>query len=907
MLRGVMAVDPTQHSILLVGPRVVHLRPFFERRHYRVAAVNKGVEGMAALDSGQHHIVLLELNLGDLTATEFLMAARQAHADVTFLLIDDQSKAGQIVKALQAGLDGYLATPPDEDRLFFEVERHLAFRGGGMAGGMTTGPTTQIGIRPDVTELQSQLASRESALVEMGAQAELLQTEVTRMRDAHRRWLGVEAALQGVTEGPLDDNAARRLKERLALASVAETEVTALREELHATKTARRQAQEESERLRERVAQLEPNPGSLDGPALKDKATELEADNMVLAGRVAELEEELTLAKAESMALHEKHKADVGDLNRELNRMLTEHEDASGKLQRVEKDQAAAFTKARAEHEAALARLREEHQAATQKSDKEHATAVQRLQEELRRATSAQQAKASEQEEGRARALKQQLDAAVAERDQAVEGALDAELLLEELNTRITELTAQVRTAEERASKAETDFKRDKLRLVEEKEAAASGSHEAFEKIQRFAEENTQLKRQCAELEAMRAGLEERALRGDRIVKDGEADRTEAARLRTEAEATKRNAESDRERLEEKARSLGRELSDARARMREMQTALEEAGTSVARLADTVAARDIAEREVQRLSARLADAEQQQSRSAEEATRVRRLASGSEAIVGELQERIRMLEGAAANAEARAKAAESHGQSSGADQSARYQAERQQLIDSYEARLRDALLGTGAPAGGGAELEAYKNRLAETELWVQQAQLHLQALSTEREQLTAQLAAAATELAQRTGELAEMQGRFADRTLETDQRVQDDLLAARQAEAAFKASALRAEERAARGEERAGRAEEQVVALQRQLEALRKEASGKAIDPRAFAELQAELKATQQELGALRQGGGVRLPEELEPLRWTLKAAIDALTALEHREPGLATHLRNLRLLAGTLQQIADG
>lgn len=899
MLRGVMAVDPTQHSILLVGPRVVHLRPFFERRRYRVTAVNKGVEGMAALDSGQNHLVLLELNLGDLTATEFLMAARQAHADVTFLLIDDQSKAGQIVKALQAGLDGYLATPPDEDRLFFEVERHLAFRGIGGGNGLVTGPTTQIGIRPDVTELQSQLASRESALVELGAQSELLQTEVTRLRDAHRRWLGVEAALHGVTEGPLDDQAARRLKERLALASVAETEVTALREELSATKGARRQAQEDAERLRERVAQLEPNPGSLDGPALKDKATELEADNMVLAGRVAELEEEVTLAKAEAAALHEKHKADVGDLNRELNRVLGEQEDASGKLQRAEKDQTAAQTKLRVEHEAALARLRGEHQAAMQRAELEHAAALQRTQDELRRATSDKHAKATEEVEGRSRSLKKQLDAAALERDQAVEKALDAELLLEELNTRIAALEEQVRRSDERVGRAESDFKRDKLRLVEEKEAAASGSHDAFEKIKRYAEEASQLKRQCSELEAIRSGLEERAARGDRIVKEAEDDRAEAARLRAEAGAAKRNAEGDRERLEDKVRGLDRELSDARARMREMQTALEEAGTAVARLADMVAARDIAEREVQQLTARLADAEHQHTRVTEEATRVRRQASGSEAIVGELQERIRMLEGSLAAAEHRAKAAEAQGQTPSADQRARWQAERQELVDTYEARLREALLGAGA-VGGGAELDAYKTRLSETELWVQQAQLHLQALTSEREQLTAQLGAATAELAQRSDELTEAQSRFAERTLETDQDAQQELLAARQAEAAYKAAAARAEERAAR-------AEEQVAASQRDLEARRKEAASKAIDPRAFTELQAELKATQQQLGALRQGGGARLPEELEPLRWTLKAAIDALTALEHREPVLATHLRNLRLLAGTLQQIAEG
>lgn len=904
MLRGDMAVDPTQHSILLVGPRVGHLRPIFERRRYRVTAVYKGVEGMAALDSGRHHVVLLELNLGDLTATEFLMAARQAHASVTFLLIDDQSKASQIVKAMQAGLDGYLATPPDEDRLFFEVERHLAARA---APEGVTGPTTQIGFRPDVTEMQSQLLSRESALVEMSAQTELLQAEVARMRDAHKRWLGVETALQGITDGPLDDHAARRLKERLALASVAETEVTALREELHATKTARRHAQEECERLRERVAQLEPNPGSLDGPALKDRATELEADNMVMAGRVAELEEELTLAKAETLALHEKHKADVGDLNRELNRVLAEQEESSGKLQRFERDQAAALTKLRAEHEATLTRLREEHRAAIETSAREHRAGLQQAQDEVRRSSTAQHARVSEEAEGRARALREQLDAAAAERDQAVEKALDAELLLDDLNARIAALTDEARLAGERAAKAEADFKRDKLRLVEEKEAAASGSHEAFERIQRFAEENAQLKRQAAELEAMRAGLEERAARGDRIVQEAEADRADAARLRADAAAVKFNAEADRERLEEKVRSTERELSDARGRMREMQTALEEAGTSVARLADAAAARDIAEREVQRLTARLADAEQQHSRAADEASRVRRQASGSEAIVGELQERIRMLESSlaatearAGAAEARAGAAESAAQSSGGEQRARWEGERRELVDAYEARLRDALIGTGVSPNVAADLEAYKSRLAETELWVQQAQLHLQALSAEREQLGAQLATVSAELARRNEDVTELQARFADRTVETDQRAHAELLAARQAAAALEASSARAEERA-------GRAEEQAAVAQRELEAARREGASKAVDPRAFAELQAELKATQQELGAVRQGGAVRLPEELEPLRWTLKAAIDALTALEHREPALATHLRNLRLLASTLQRIADG
>src|SRR5690349_19086769 len=166
MLRPRMTgVDPSKHRILLVGPRVIHLKPFFERRRYSVTAVQKGVEGMSALDAEPRDIVILELNLGDLTATEFLMAARQAHADASFLLLDDASKAGQIVKALQAGLDGYLPTPPDEDRLFFEVERHLRHavdNGFNATTTITTAKPGGLSGGKDNTELQLQLADRES-------------------------------------------------------------------------------------------------------------------------------------------------------------------------------------------------------------------------------------------------------------------------------------------------------------------------------------------------------------------------------------------------------------------------------------------------------------------------------------------------------------------------------------------------------------------------------------------------------------------------------------------------------------------------------------------------------------------------------------------------------------------------
>ena len=116
-------ITPDAHRVLLVGPRIVHLRGAFEKRGYPVVAAPKGVEGMAHLDTDPCDLVILELNLGDLTATEFLMAARQGHPRSIFILIDEAARAGQIVKALQAGLDGYLATPPDDTGIPVEEDR----------------------------------------------------------------------------------------------------------------------------------------------------------------------------------------------------------------------------------------------------------------------------------------------------------------------------------------------------------------------------------------------------------------------------------------------------------------------------------------------------------------------------------------------------------------------------------------------------------------------------------------------------------------------------------------------------------------------------------------------------------------------------------------------------------------
>lgn len=932
MLRVGMSVDPSKHRILLVGPRVVHLKPFFERRRYVVTAVTKGVEGMGALDAEPKDIVILELNLGDLTATEFLMAARQAHASASFLLLDDASKAGLIVKALQAGLDGYLPTPPDEDRLFFEVERHLARVSGGSS--TSNANNTQVtAVLREMTHLQTQLADRESQIVEMGMQNELLQQEIQKLRADAKKLANLQASLVGVVDGDLDGEQTNRLKERLAMATVLETEVDTLREELASLRNVRRELQEQVDELKRKNEDLNDRlksraGDSLEGPALKERAQELEADNMVLEGRLAELQEELDLAKGELVGAEQKWKAEREDLERQLNLLSSDQALKAADVEELSIKHAATVAKLEEKLASETARLKKEHADDVARLKRDQADEMGRFKDELenklKRAVSdaeieraellqkladakgaaAQSASLAERE----KELRAQLDAAVAEKDQAVEKALDIELVLDEMKTKIEFLEGESRRASERVQKAEADFKREKLRLIEEKEQAASGSQEAFQKLQKFIDENLALKRQNTELENMRSGLEERAKRGDDAARRAEAELQQAAVIRAEAFQQRDAAESALKATEERLTTMERQLrdevktlqarlDDEKRRAQAAERALADASQAANKLADANAARDTAEREAARLQEKVqklekdlevtradvekakketdaarADVEKARADAEAEREALKKAAGNVDARARELEKRVAALEDAV---QARDRSLRESAEALAAAQAATERV-RVEVTEHYEARLRDALLGApNAATDVITERDAYRARLAETEAWVQQAQLHLEALRAERDQLAAQATALADDAHLRAAESQELYAQLA---------------AAKQSVEALTARA-------------AGFEQELLIARQQ----LTQRSATQGPDPQAFAQAQEEIRALRMQLQqvSLQAQSKGRLPEELEPLRWTLTAAVDALTALEGREPGLASHLRNLRLLAGTLQRLS--
>ena len=87
-------VEPTNYDVLLVGPRVAQLEPFFKEWGYRIIARPQGTAGLSQMGKQDFHVVILELELEDLESHEFLADARQIQPNSAYLLLDAPTKTG---------------------------------------------------------------------------------------------------------------------------------------------------------------------------------------------------------------------------------------------------------------------------------------------------------------------------------------------------------------------------------------------------------------------------------------------------------------------------------------------------------------------------------------------------------------------------------------------------------------------------------------------------------------------------------------------------------------------------------------------------------------------------------------------------------------------------------------------
>jgi DNA-binding NarL/FixJ family response regulator len=193
----VVVLNPAQFRLLLAGPRVSRLLPFFSARGYVADACVRGSEALALLQQSPRHILLVELDLEDMLCGDLLILARQGNLAGAVLLLEDPAKTGLIVSTLVRGVDGYVATPPDEAYLFRVVERQLLAQWA-IAQGAESARDTEERARLE-RQLQQERLKVTDLVKELGA----LRTEVGELKKQQRRSNVPEAIKKLPREQPL--------------------------------------------------------------------------------------------------------------------------------------------------------------------------------------------------------------------------------------------------------------------------------------------------------------------------------------------------------------------------------------------------------------------------------------------------------------------------------------------------------------------------------------------------------------------------------------------------------------------------------------------------------------------------------------------------------------------------------
>ncbi|HVO43780.1 MAG TPA: hybrid sensor histidine kinase/response regulator [Aggregatilineales bacterium] len=94
---------------------------------YRVIIASRGIEGLDLAIRDQPDLILMDINLPDLSGREVTTRLRsnERFRATPIVALTAQSQIGEREKALAAGLSGYLTKPVDVDKLPSQVERYL--------------------------------------------------------------------------------------------------------------------------------------------------------------------------------------------------------------------------------------------------------------------------------------------------------------------------------------------------------------------------------------------------------------------------------------------------------------------------------------------------------------------------------------------------------------------------------------------------------------------------------------------------------------------------------------------------------------------------------------------------------------------------------------------------------------
>jgi signal transduction histidine kinase len=130
---------------------------------YRVLVAGRGIEGIDLALREQPDLILMDINLPDLTGREITTRLRTDPRMVKtpIVALTAQSQAGEREKALVAGLTGYLTKPVDVDKLPEQVQHYLGGNSDDLGTDANKYQASQAYNRELVTRLEGKLREME--------------------------------------------------------------------------------------------------------------------------------------------------------------------------------------------------------------------------------------------------------------------------------------------------------------------------------------------------------------------------------------------------------------------------------------------------------------------------------------------------------------------------------------------------------------------------------------------------------------------------------------------------------------------------------------------------------------------------------------------------------------------------
>ena len=94
-------------------------------RTYRVSAVESGAQALQALDQERYDLVLLDIQLPDMSGLEILKRIKEQHRDTVVIMLTGHPSIDNVIEALRQGATNYLRKPASNEAILTSVRQGL--------------------------------------------------------------------------------------------------------------------------------------------------------------------------------------------------------------------------------------------------------------------------------------------------------------------------------------------------------------------------------------------------------------------------------------------------------------------------------------------------------------------------------------------------------------------------------------------------------------------------------------------------------------------------------------------------------------------------------------------------------------------------------------------------------------